>query len=355
MPFSKHFSIITIFMTLSILLNACKDKSDKPTLPPPVKVTVIDLSPSEVSDSQKFSGIVTSAQTTTVSFPVGGTIVELYAREGQNVAKGQLLGKIRSDEYQNAYNIAQAQLAEAQDGYNRLKKLHDANALPEVKWVEMEQKLKQASNAAEMAKRTLDDATLYSPATGTVTQKFADQGQTVMPVQPIYEIVSTTDLEIEISVSENQIGYFYQGQKASVSLDTPGVAPFEAKVTSKAAVADPLTRTFNVKLGIPKSGNKILPGMIGTVVFSDLASSSFSKDTVASRFVIPSQAVMLNDDNRWFVWVVADSMAQRKFITAEEMTPDGVIVSSGLKRGDRVIVDGIQKVGTGTKVCPIVR
>lgn len=330
----------------SLSLVSCKKKTDTLTPPPPVKVRVMEVSPSSDNRGREYSGTVTAAETTTVSFAVAGTITELYVKEGQKISKGQLLGKLRNGEYQNAYNIAEAQLAEAQDGYDRLKKLHDANALPEVKWVEIEQKLKQARNAAEMAKRTLDDANLYSPCSGTVTRKFADAGQTVVPVEPIYEITSVNDLTIDVGVSEREIGSFSIGEKAFVTIPVVGNDAIEGKVSSKSDVADDFTRNYRVKVSIPDIGGKILPGMIGSVEFVGMQDSGEEKDMIN----LPSQAVLLNDDNRWFVWIVKDSIAERRFITVDQLTSDGVTVEKGLNLGDLVIVEGIRKVGSGTRV-----
>ena len=329
------------------IFSSCNNKKDKPTLSPPVKVTVLEISSGNSESGREYSGTVSSSESTTISFSVPGTIEGLYAKEGQKVSKGQLLGKVRNGEYLNAYNIAEAQLAEAQDGYNRLKKLHDANALPEIKWVEIQQKLKQAQNAAEMAKRTLNDAGLHSPISGTVTQKFADVGQNVVPSQPIYEIVATNDLTIDIPVSENEIGRFKTGEKAIVSLETLGKDSIEGAVSQKSVSADPLTRSYTVKIAIPNKDGKILPGMIGSVFFPE---NSSKEESLGSSFVLPSQAVLLNDDNRWFVWVVKDSVAERRFVTADELVADGILINSGLHEGDKVIVEGMQKVGTGAKV-----
>ena len=336
-----------LILLFSLLGASCTKKDKGPSIAPPVKVSVLEISLSNNENGREYSGTVSSSESTTVSFSVAGTITELYAKEGQKVTKGQLLGKVRNGEYLNAYNIAQAQLAEAQDGYNRLKKLHDANALPDIKWVEIQQKLKQAENAAEMAKRTLDDANLHAPTSGTITQKYADVGQTVIPVQPVYEIVALNDLTIDIPVSENEIRNFETGEKAKVYLESLGKDSIEGKVTQKSITADPLTRSYTVKVSIPNSDNKILPGMIGTVSFPAL---HFSQGTPEEGYILPSQAVQLNDDNRWFVWVVNDSVAERRFVTADELAAKGVIINSGLKPGDKVIVEGMEKVGTGSRV-----
>ena len=344
---SKFHFVYMLILILGVSQISCTKKDKGPTIAPPVKVSVMEISTSHNESGREYSGTVSSSESTTVSFSVAGTITELYAKEGQKVSKGQLLGKVRNGEYLNAYNIAQAQLAEAQDGYNRLKKLHDANALPDIKWVEIQQKLKQAENAAEMAKRTLDDANLHAPASGTITQKFVDVGQTVIPVQPVYEIVALNDLTIDIPVSENEIRNFESGEKAKVYIESLAHDSIEGTVTQKSITADPLTRSYTVKVSIPNRDNKILPGMIGTVTFTPLPSS---QEGFGDGYLLPSQAVQLNDDNRWFVWVVNDSVAERRFVTADELAAKGVIITSGLKPGDKVIVEGMQKVGTGSRV-----
>lgn len=337
---------IAILSGVLILLIGCKEHKDKATVLPPVKVSVMIVEGINTENATKLSGTVSSSETTTVSFAVSGTISELKAEEGQKVSKGQLLGKVRAGDYENAYNIAEAQLTEAQDGYQRLKKLHDANALPDVKWVEMEQKLKQAQNAAEIAARALKDAELYSPVNGTVTKKLADVGQTILPVEPVYEIVSLEQLSIDVPVSENQIGNFTVGQPAKIRFDAGDLEEIEGKVTQKGVVADPLTRSYMVKVSIPSMGGKVLPGMIGDVTFEVFPNDSVSKKEI----VVPSQAVMLSEDNRLFVWTVKNHRAERKFVTADELTANGVIVKSGLNVGDTVIIAGMQKVGTGTEV-----
>lgn len=343
----KDFPIrLFIILLFSVFIISCKKGKDTPTIAPPVKVKVIEVSQKNQDSSREYSGTVVSAESTTVSFSVGGTITELYATEGQKVSKGQLLGKVKNGEYLNAYNIAEAQLAEAQDGYERLKKLHDANALPDVKWVEMEQKLKQAQNMVEMAKRSLDDANLHSPVTGTVIRKFADIGETVLPATPVYEIASTDKLEIEVPVSENEIGYFSIGEKADVRFESLYPSPLEGEVIRKAVVADPLTRAYTVKLKIPNHESKILPGMIGSVSFQ----ANNRNDSLSYGIDLPPQSVLLDEYNRWFVWVANDSVAARRFVTADELTANGILVTTGLNPGDKVIVEGVQKVGTGTRI-----
>lgn len=333
---------------LLLLMISCHKKEDKPTVQPPVKVSVIQVSSQKGKSERVYSGIVSASDNSTVSFSVSGTITDLYVSEGQQVFKGQVLGKVKNGDYLNAYNIAEAQLAEAQDAYNRLKKLHDANALPEIKWVEIQQKLKQAQNSVELARRTLEDATLHSPVSGTVTKKYADVGQTVMPVEPVYEITSLQNLTINISAGENEIGLFKIGQKAQVVIPTISDSIIEGKIIEKAVVADPLTRTYTIKLKLDSHNSNLLPGMLANVAFENMEGGS-------EYYNLPSQAIVLNDDNRWFVWVVTDSIVGKRFVETGGLTADGVSVTRGILPGDLVIVEGIRKVGTGSKVIPIMK
>lgn len=69
-----------------------------------------------------------------------------------------------------------------------------------------------------------------------------------------------------------------------------------------------------------------------------------------TQMTLPSQAVLLAADNRLFVWVVKDGKAMQRFVTANELSADGVKILSGIAPGDSVIVAGMQKVSNGTQV-----
>lgn len=340
--------LVSGFVGLSGFLTGCANH-DKAVEAGPIRVDVVVAGSAANSvGGNSFSGTVESADASTVSFSVPGTITKVYVEEGQKVTKGQLLAQVKSESLVNSRNIAQAELEEARDAYQRLKKLHDANALPDIKWVEIQSKLKQAENAAALADRAVGDASVYSPISGYVSQKFANEGQTVVPAEPIVKIVNLNKLQVAISVPENEISSFVAGTTAMVTLGADDNLKVSGKVGQKSVVADPLTRSYTVKFDIDNPDGRILPGMIGTVVVDGLKTDSAA---VASPVVIlPSQAVLLSADNRQFVWTVKGGKAERKFVVADELSAEGVTVKSGLTPGDSVIVAGMQKVSTRTEV-----
>lgn len=340
--------IPSMFSIMALMaLNGCKNH-DKETVMPPAKVDVEVMGDNMSGGGGRlFSGTTESAEASTVSFSVPGTVTGIYVNEGDKVTKGQLLARIKDQSLVNASNIAQAELEEARDAYRRLKKLHDANALPDIKWVEVQSKLKQAENAAALAGRAVGDASLYSPITGYVAEKMSDDGQTVIAAQPVLRIVNLNDMRMAISVPEQEIGNFKDGCTASITLSGIDSMRLQGRLVQKAVVADPLTRSYTVKFSIPNKEERILPGMIGTVAVDGCAADSIN--SLTSSFVLPSQSVLLDSDSRQFVWIVKNGRAERRFVTSDSFSHDGVTVN-GLSRGDSVIVAGMQKVSTGMEV-----
>lgn len=326
-------------------LNSCGLKKEKITAAPPVKVEVLAVSQSDVADSRTYSGTIESGDGSEVSFSVPGTIKNIYVAPGQKVSKGQLLADLEDASLVNSANIADATLAEAKDAYARLKKLHDANALPDIKWTEMQSKLTQAENAAAMAHRAVKDARIYAPVSGIIAEKTADVGQTVIPAVPVMKIVALGDVKVSISVPENEIAAMKPGREATVAIDALDGETRQAVLTEQGVVANPLSRAYDVKFRISNADGKLLPGMLCSVKLAPQADVEEH-----TSIVLPPQAVLLSADNRNFVWLANGGKAQMRYIEQGGITADGIIVSSGINPGDSVITAGMQKVSNGTEI-----
>lgn len=331
-------------------LSSCGLKKEKITPAPPVKVEVMAVSHSNVSDTRTYSGTIESGDGSEVSFSVAGTIKNIYVAPGQKVSKGQLLAELNAESLVNAANIAQATLEEARDAYARLQKLHEANALPDIKWAEMQSKLKQAENAADMANRAVKDARIYAPVSGVIAEKMADAGQTVVPAVPVLKIVGLGDVKVSISVPENEISAMKPGRTASVTIDALGGEVRDGVLTEQGVVANPLSRAYDVKFRINNADGKLLPGMLCSV---KLAPAESADESTQGSIVLPPQAVLLSSDNRNFVWLANGGKAQMRYIEQGGITADGIIVSSGINPGDSVITAGMQKVSNGTEIVAI--
>lgn len=331
-----------------ILLSSCSGSDDAGTQQS-IKVKTSVIQTTESSMSQAYSATIEEENGTALSFSVGGTIVKLLVNEGQSVSKGQLIATLDDTSLSNSYTSAKAGLNQAKDAYDRMKQLHDAGSLAEIKWIETETQLSQAEAAYEIARKNLNDTKLYAPYSGVISEKAAEVGQNVNAGTTVVKIVTARQLDAKIAVPETEIASMTIGQAADITVQALGGRTFHGTVREKGVVANASSRSYDVKIRVQDASADLLPGMVASVVMEN-SSKKEAADAEPKAIVIPADIVQLADDNRNFLWVVEDGKASRRFITIGEYTANGVTVVDGLASGDVVIVEGQQKVCDGTAV-----
>lgn len=336
-----RFSILLLpaFLTLA----SCDSKDGKHAgTKAPVRVETLEIKGSDMANATSYSGVIEESESSNLSFSTAGTIKQFNVNPGDRVAKGQVLGVLDDSSLKNAYDIANATLAQAQDAYNRMKILHDSNSLPEIKWVDVQQKLVQAQSAVEIARNALDDAVLRAPFSGIVSEKYADLGQVTAPGIPVLKLIKIGDVKAVISIPQNAIGAFKEGSKARITFDDLPDAVTEGVLIEKGVAANALSRAYAVKYRVPNNAGKFLPGMICTVTVEGTM-----QDNV---ILLPQSAVLLDERNRNFVWLDSAGIARKRIVTVNELSDGGIEIAQGLCDGEKVIVKGQQKVCNGTRV-----
>ena len=328
-------------LLLAVCIAGCKSNS-KVEEKEPVKVKIMEVSSYSGNEEPKYSGTVEAENGTSLSFSVMGTVDKVYVSLGEQVTKGQLIASLNPTSLQSSYNATQATLQQAEDAWKRLKELHDKGSLPEIKWVEAESTLQQARATEEIARKSLNDCKLYAPFSGVIAEKNIEVGQNVAPGIPVVQLVTTRLLKIKISVPETEISDITLGQKAEVSVPALNNQIFETTVTEKGVVANPLSRSYDVKMRVTDAGKSLMPGMVAEVALQ-------KKDSTA-QYIIPANIVQLDENNQSFVWLNNNGKAEKRIVSCGEFTPTGVTVVAGLKSNDQIIVEGRQKVCNGTPI-----
>ncbi len=346
--FNKIIPIASVLM-----MSACGHSNPNiaGTNTEPVRVKVASAAsfmPSAGAMSDTYSGTVEAGSATLPSFSVAGTIRQLNVAEGQRIGKGQLLATVDGATLKNTNEIAQAGLREARDAYDRLKKLHDASALPDMQWVAMQEKLKQAEAAAAIAQKGMNDANLYAPISGVVAKKLVDVGQSVAPGVPVVELLDVSTLKVKISVPEADLKKMSAGASAAISA---GGRSYNGILAEKAIAANSLSRNYDVKFRVTNPDENLLPGMICSVAV-DGASPAADK-TQHAEIVLPPQAIVLGWDNESYVWVKENGRAVRKKVATGGLDSRGIIVNGGIAPTDSVIVEGQQKLSSGLEVVSV--
>ena len=338
----KRIVIATLW--LIPFLTGCQGNEEKLKVHEPVKVKVVSVHTETYASPKRYSGTVEEKNGTSLSFATAGTVQTIHVRLGQQVNAGQLIATLDPTSMQNSYQAAQAVLEQAEDAYRRMKELHDKGSLPDMKWVEVQSKLEQARSMEQIAKRKLDDCKLYAPFPGIIAEKSMEAGENVAPGMSVARLVTVSSLVVKISVPETEMSSVQTGQKAEVTIKSLGGEMFIAQVIEKGVVANPLSRTYEVKLKLETPGKEVMPGMVTEVSLQPYKTDS------RNLCVIPAHIVQIDEHNQSFVWSVKDGKAHKNIIVCDEYMADGIIVSSGLSANDSIIVEGQQKVCEGTEV-----
>ena len=287
-----------------------------------------------------YPGNLEESQSVDLAFKYGGLLEGLYVKEGTTVTKGQLLAKVASPTLENTQRTAQATLTQAQDAYDRLKKVHDNGSLPEIKWKEMEANLEKAQASYDLATAMLADNLLTAPFSGTISSVNAETGENIPPMKPILRLINAKSLTVKISVPEDELNKIHIGDQAEIVIPALNNRRYSGKVIEKSMTASMLTHSYPVKVLIEHPDKELRPGMIGKAILSV---------DVSEGIIVPANAILINQNGK-FVWVEENGIATRRYVQISGYAGTGVVISEGLRKGDHVIVEGYQKVSEGMKV-----
>lgn len=339
----KHNLFMVVAMLMALSFTSCDDISlfKKPE-PRKVNVHTMVVYNAVFENCKEYVGTLEESFSTDLCFETSGRVTAVYVKDGQRVKKGQLIAQVDTSMARHAYDAAKATLMQAKDGYARAKQVHDKGSMPEVKWVEIQTQLQQAVSMEQIAKRRLDDCLLRAPVAGTISDRSIEVGSTVSPMLPVMKILGMDGLYVKANVPEIDINDVLVGALAQVQIKAIGDTIYTGKVTERDVSANKLSHGYSVRIKLRGTTKDLLPGMVCKVVIAS--------HLEAIGYDIPARAVQLDNDGKRFVWVVEEGLAQRKYVTIEDLTQTGVLVSEGLQDGDEIIIDGVQKVATGTKV-----
>ena len=321
----------------AVPLAACRSEA-APTLPPPMVETAV-VERTDSARDLRMSGTIDAERSTVLSFAVPGTVQQVLVDVGQQVRRGQVVAKLTPTSIEHALGIALAAQARADDVYRRLEPMHRNGTVPEVKWVEAQTTLEAARHSVEIARKNLSDATLRAPEGGVVARRSIEPGATVAPGAPAFVLVQTRIVRAIAPVPEARIRV---GQRARVSVAALA-REFAGTVHEVGVVADPLTRTYPVKITLENPEGVLKVGMV-VDAFLPLPGD-------APALVVPREAVRIDEHGSRCVFVVgSDGKLQRRKVEVLGFVGERTALRSGVDQGERVVVSGTPMLGDGVVV-----
>lgn len=324
-----------------LILVGCKSTKEKQYMNVDEKTTtrVDTMIVGELIKQQKlnYSGMIVPKVSVPLSFQVPGTVSAIYVDEGDYVKKGQVIAEIDKTTLQSSYRASIAMQKQAQDAYDRLKSVYDKGSLPEIQWEEIKAKLEQANSAALISKQNLKNGTLRAPSTGYIGSKNIETGSTVIPGKTVFEVVSIKDVYVKVSVPENEINLIKKGTKALVTVKAVGNQPEQAIVDKVGVVANPVSRTYEVKLLMKNKDLTIKPGMVCDVDIS----TAIKNESIT----IPFKAIIKDENSKECVFIINKDKGnvEKRYIKTGILLNNEVQILSGISKGDILVIDGQHK------------
>lgn len=356
-------------LAAGLALSACKpSETARPTAPPPPPaVGVVTVESRGITPSLSFIGRVKAIQIYQVRARVEGFLEKIAFKDGQRVKAGELLYQIEKTQYQAAVEQAKANVAaaeavarNAQFAFNRAAELVKSNAGTQATVDQTRATLDSAKAsilqnqaALTIANENLGYTDISSPIDGRIGFTAVTLGNLVNAATGVLAtVVSDDPTYVEFPVSMRQIADLAAQHKGDVSHGTDikvhatlaNGKPYD-QVGDWSTVSnqvDQQTDTVPVRATFPNPQRALVDGAFVTVAVEEGAPQQ--------RLVIPRSALQLDQIGVYVLIVDKDSKAQVRRVQTAEAVNTEIAIASGLHAGDKVIVDGIQKVRPGQVV-----
>ncbi len=344
---------------LATVLGAC---SKPPPAEEPVRaVKVLTVGLDAFQAETEFAGEVRARIEARLSFRVGGKIISRQAELGQHVKPGQVLAQLDPQDYKLAADAARSQASAAlinrdlaAADFKRYKDLRDQNFISAADLERREATLKGAQAQLDQAQSQLaaqsnqaSYAVLLANVAGVVTAVEAEVGQVVAAGTPVFRIAADGDRDAVFSVPEDRLAAMQPGIKMRVKV-WPKNTELSGVVREVSASADPVTRTFQVKVAL--IGRQAAPAL-GTTV--KVFGTALSGPGLSGKQVIKLPTSALRQEGQGSaVWVLDSRSMTLRSQTVQIATADGneAVVATGLEPGMQVVSAGVHVLSAGQKV-----
>jgi membrane fusion protein (multidrug efflux system) len=327
-----------------VFIAGCKKQAAGPAKMPPPQVVVAEARRERVVETLSRVANIQANEMVAISSETDGVVQEMPFEEGQKVEKGQLL--VRLDETKLAATLAQAEanfkLSEA--NFERAKQLAAEKLISQQEF-EQNAATFQANQAnLDFTKRQLKDAKILAPFEGVVSSRQVSPGQIITKNTIISWLIDYDPVKVEFHVPEKFLGQVKEKQPIEVTVEAFPNEIFRGKVFFVSPYVDPTNRTAQVKAYIPNPDHRLKPGMFASLQLTLLVRENST--------VIPEAAItqILTNSQAMVIAVDGSGTAQLRKIKTGVRLVGAIEVLEGLKPGEKVIVEGLQKVVPGAPV-----
>lgn len=285
-------------------------------------------------------GTSSASESVTITPRVTGRVQRINFREGEAVSRGQVLVELEANEQRAALAEAEANLVESRNQLRRAASLFEQRVISQSQLDELESRVRADEARVAAAQARLADFLIRAPFDGRVGLRRISVGSLVGPSDHITTLDDTRVIKLDFAVPETFLADVEVGLEITAESVAFPAQPFHGTVESIDSRIDPITRSVTVRAAVPNPDGRLRPGMFFSVQLSQMERQAT---------LIP-EAALVPVQNRQFVFVIRDGVAERREVITGRRRPGIVEVVQGLEAGEDVVVEGVQKVRPGGPV-----
>jgi len=333
---------------LLIMLSGCNGAAEIPKEPMRT-VRVETVSANNTLMQRRFVGRIEAVSTIDLSFQVPGRMIDLPAKEGLFIAKGQVIAALDDNDYRLVREQTQAQLNLAKLDVVRKRNLFKSGSLPKAMLDQAETQYTVSQIALQTAKRNLSYTRIIAPFDALLSQRLIDNYTNVSAYQKIVRVQDLTELRVHINIPENMVKLLKKTSefKAVVVFKDRPKQYFPLSYREHVTEAGSVAQTYEVIFGLPREHNQhVLPGMTVAVIISK------KKGAGAPKFAIPVSAIDYDEEGKPRVWIfdVKSNTVASRSIVLGTIKKYKIPVLSGLQQDDQIVTAGAHLLREGMTV-----
>lgn len=348
--------LISVFIILAgLVLSACNKKIPPEPLIRPVLTQQVQLISKR--NASTYSGEIKARYETALGFRINGKIIERFVEVGQVVEPGTLLASLDPEDYQLQLMVAEggllaaaAEKEKAASDLKRYAKLHRDKLVSATEYNDYsnifnvaDAHYKQAQARLEVAKNQTEYTQLHTDKGGVITSLDMEIGQVIVTGQTVINLSTPKEKEVVIAVPENHLDQLRHTDEIKITLWANQDSSYKGKIREISPSSDPVTRTYTVKISLVEADTRVQLGMTATVTIIQKKQGKIIR--------LPSSAIFQKNEQA-AVWIYSPdtSTVQLQTIQVAEYQYDEVLINTGLKEGQIVVIAGVHKLHTGQKV-----
>jgi len=311
----------------------------------PAAVMLAPVRTERVSQKLEALGNARANESVDISTKTSNIVTAIRFRDGERVQRGQVLVQLDDAQTRADVAAAQAALTESESQFNRSRELLNTQALSKSSFDQLEATMKANRARLGAANARLEDTVIRAPFSGRVGLRRVSVGTLISPGDVITTLDDTSVIKLDFTVPENFVAALREGLSVRATAPAFPGRSFTGKVSSIDSRVDMTTRSVTVRALLANDDGALKSGMFLNV---QLANDE------RTALLIPEEA-LTPEAERQFVFVVTDGKVERREVRIGARQPGTVEILSGLKAGERVVVEGTQKIRDGAAVTAIDR